>query len=174
MVLSSLPLLLSLVLPSPVPGAALRASGQSWVVATGLAARVQAERGLQASPTVGYRDGVPMVMAVVDMDPDGKVKAEVATALSFFRMADAARRDGVRLVVVSGFRTSEQQAELYRLWRRRRGHLAARPGYSNHQSGHALDLDTSLPGVKAWLSRHARRFGFKRTVPTERWHWEHW
>lgn len=170
-----LPLLLTLALSGlPVPGVALRASGISWVTATGLAARVQAERGITARPVIGYRDGTPRVLAVVDMDRDGKVRAEVATALAFFRMADAARRDRVRLEVVSGFRTGEQQADLYRLFRKHRGPLASRPGYSNHQSGHAVDLDVSLPGVKVWLKRNAGRFGFRRTVPSERWHWEHW
>ena len=76
--------------------------------------------------------------------------------------------------MVSGYRTNEQQEELFRLFRRGRGPLAARPGTSNHQSGHALDLDMSLPGATRWLKRHARQFGFKRTVPSERWHWEHW
>ena len=89
-------------------------------------------------------------------------------------MCDVARHDGVDLAVVSGYRTNEQQEELFRLFRRGRGPLAARPGTSNHQSGHALDLDMSLPGATRWLKRHARQFGFKRTVPSERWHWEHW
>jgi hypothetical protein len=51
--------------------------------------------------------------------------------------------------------------------------LAAKPGYSNHQSGSALDLNTSAPGVYAWLSKNAGKFGFKRTVPSEAWHWEY-
>ncbi len=127
-----------------------------------------------AHPTVGYRHGQPCVMAVVDLDPYGRVQAEVATTLAFLKMADAARHAGVQLWVVSGYRTDEQQRELYRLYRRGDGPLASRPGMSNHQSGHALDLDMTQPGVRGWLRKNARRFGFKRTVPSERWHWEHW
>ena len=52
--------------------------------------------------------------------------------------------------------------------------LAAKPGYSNHQSGHALDLNTSDTGVLALAQRARRKFGFERTVPTETWHWEWW
>ncbi len=37
---------------------------------------------------------------------------------------------------------------------------------------HGLDLDASTPGVLRWLEHNARRFGFRRTVPTEPWHWE--
>lgn len=53
------------------------------------------------------------------------------------------------------------------------GNPAAPPGYSNHQSGHALDLNTSASGVYSWLSNHGRAYAFRRTVPSERWHWEH-
>jgi hypothetical protein len=156
-----------------VPGATLRASGSSWLTSVVLAARIQSERGLQARPEVGYQGGRPFPVAVVDLEPLGEVRAEVGTALAFMRMADAARRAGVALVVVSGFRSPEKQAELYRLFRRGRGPLASKPGTSNHQSGRALDLDMSPPGVKLWMKRNARRFGFRRTVPSERWHWEH-
>src|SRR6185436_12849709 len=49
---------------------------------------------------------------------------------------------------------------------------AARPGYSNHQSGTALDLNASASGVGTWLTRNASRYGFTRTVPDEAWHYE--
>ncbi len=126
-----------------------------------------------ARPAVGYRDGAPALLRVVDLDPWGRTQAEVATAQAFTRMAEAARRQGVRLAVVSGFRTMEQQEELYRLYRRGRGHLASKPGQSNHQSGLALDLDMSLTGARAWMKRNAGRFGFRRTVRSEGWHWEY-
>ena len=157
-----------------VPGAALRASGVSWVTATALAARAQGELGVSAQPAVGYSAGRPYVLAVADVAGVGPVQMEVGTLLAFRKMERAAARAGVRLLVVSGFRTQERQRELYRLFRRGQGPLASLPGHSNHQSGHAVDLDMSLPGVKLWLKRNARHFGFKRTVPSERWHWEHW
>jgi hypothetical protein len=50
--------------------------------------------------------------------------------------------------------------------------LAAEPGYSNHQSGEALDLNTAASGVYSWLVNNASRYGFYRTVPSEPWHWE--
>jgi LAS superfamily LD-carboxypeptidase LdcB len=66
----------------------------------------------------------------------------------------------------------ERQKELYADYLAGRGHLAALPGHSNHQSGHALDLAVSGPNVLAWLEAHAADFGFRRTVPKEPWHWE--
>lgn len=102
---------------------------------------------------------------------DGKEVA-VPCAEAFLRMRAAARKDGVQLRVVSGFRTYAHQKRLYDAYRAGRGNLAAPPGYSNHQSGRALDLNTSDPGVYSWLTRNAATYGFVRTVPSEKWHWE--
>lgn len=104
---------------------------------------------------------------------DGKPVA-LETARAFQRMRAAAAVDGVQLRIVSGFRSYGEQEHLYRLYQQGRGNLAARPGYSNHQDGKALDLNSSAPGVLTWLNRNARRYGFLRTVPSEDWHWEYW
>jgi LAS superfamily LD-carboxypeptidase LdcB len=88
-------------------------------------------------------------------------------------MRAAAQKANVSIVVVSGFRTMDRQRELYADYKEGRGHLAAVPGFSNHQSGQALDLAVQAPKVRAWLESHAADFGFRRTVPTEPWHWEH-
>lgn len=124
-----------------------------------------------AGPAQGYVDGRATRITVTRLD--GK-PVEVRTAMAFERMRAAAARDRITLRIVSGFRTMEHQQALYAAYRRGRGNLAARPGESNHQSGHALDLNTSSPGVLAWLNRHGARFGFRRTVPSENWHWEWW
>lgn len=120
-------------------------------------------------PTQGYDHGRAVRVVVTRLD--GK-PVEIRTAAAFRRMRAAAQRDRVVIRVVSGFRTMEHQRALYRAYRRGQGNLAAVPGYSNHQSGRAVDLNTSTPGVRRWLERHARRYGFRRTVPTEPWHWE--
>jgi LAS superfamily LD-carboxypeptidase LdcB len=117
----------------------------------------------------GYRRGRGFKICVTTVD--GKL-VEKHTAVVLRRMIDAARRDRVTIHVVSGFRTMEKQRQLYRLYKAGRGALAATPGYSNHQSGTALDLNTSSRGVYAWLTRHADEYGFVRTVRSEKWHWD--
>ncbi|MFU8803010.1 MAG: cell wall-binding repeat-containing protein [Bradymonadaceae bacterium] len=100
----------------------------------------------------------------------------INTASAFEKMRLDARRSGVNISVVSGFRTMAQQEYFYNCYRTKRcnnGNLAARPGYSNHQDGRALDLNTRGAGVYNWLSRNASRYGFQRTVPSEPWHWEY-
>ena len=122
----------------------------------------------------GYRDGDPFPIDVITVD-DRPVERKVGNA--YLAMQAAAADDGVRVRIVSGFRTMAQQQYLHQCFVDcdcNNCNLAAVPGTSNHQSGHALDLNTSDPGVYAWLDRNAARFGFRRTVPSEAWHWEHW
>jgi hypothetical protein len=122
----------------------------------------------------GYRQGSRFSIGVVRVD-DRPV--EVDTANAYIAMQEAARRDGVSLRIVSGFRTNSEQQYLYGCYVNcdcNNCNLAARPGYSNHQSGHALDLNTADRGVLSWLNRNGGRFGFSRTVPSEDWHWEWW
>lgn len=117
----------------------------------------------------GYRWGRPLPLRVVQVDG---LDVEVWTARAFRAMQRAAAADGVSIRLVSGFRTHERQGELYRAWRSGWGNPAARPGYSNHQAGRALDLDLD-GGAYAWLQAKARRHGFRRTVRGEPWHWEY-
>ncbi len=100
----------------------------------------------------------------------------ISTAQVFMTMQAAARKAGVNIQVVSGFRTNSEQQYLYNCYVTKRcnnGNLAARPGYSNHQNGIALDLNTSSGGVYNWLRTNGSKFGFIRTVPSEIWHWEY-
>ena len=126
---------------------------------------------LTTRSATGYRSGTPFTIQVVTVD--GK-DVQVGTAHQFLRMRAEAARAGVSIYVVSGFRTQAKQQELYRAYLNGTGNLAARPGYSNHQSGHALDLNTSGAGVASWLASNGARWGFRRTVPSEVWHWEYW
>lgn len=120
----------------------------------------------------GYRSGGRFSIGVVKVD-DRPV--ETKTANAYIAMQDAARRAGISIRIVSGFRTNAEQERLYGCYVNcncNSCNLAARPGYSNHQSGSALDLNTSSSGVLSWLNTNGARFGFRRTVPSEEWHWE--
>jgi MYXO-CTERM domain-containing protein len=122
----------------------------------------------------GYRSGSDFRIKVVTVDHK---PVELATAMAFNKMQRAAAKSGVKIYVVSGFRTMAEQKYLYHCYVTRScngGNLAAKPGYSNHQSGHALDLNASSPGVYSWLANHGGKYGFRRTVPSENWHWEYW
>ena len=126
------------------------------------------------SKGTGYVDGTPFEIDLVTVD--GK-PVEIDTANAFHVMQQAAAAQGVGISVVSGFRTMQEQQYLYGCYVNcscNSCNLAAKPGYSNHQSGHALDLNTKAPGVLDWLNAHGAAYGFSRTVPSEPWHWEWW
>jgi zinc D-Ala-D-Ala carboxypeptidase len=126
---------------------------------------------LVPEPRIGYLRGRRQTIQVVRI---GEHELEVTTARAFLAMSEAAAASGVELQLSSGFRSREEQAELYRAWKQKRGHRAARPGRSNHQSGRAVDLIVlNDPAAGAWLEANAARFGFVRTVKDEPWHWEH-
>jgi peptidoglycan hydrolase-like protein with peptidoglycan-binding domain len=129
------------------------------------------EAGREGAGTT-YRDGRPgreVRLVYIDGKP---LPIETANAIRPMVVLAALEHRPVYLHVVSGFRTNDEQADLYAEYRRG-GNLAARPGYSQHQLGLAIDFNTSDPGVYTWLKKNARKFGFVRTVPGEPWHWEY-
>jgi len=155
----------------PSPAWSVSAGALVFGVTGYVAARLWAARERQA---IGYVAGRPVTLTVIGID--GK-PVEVGTAAAYRRMRDAATADGIKLRVVSGFRTMAEQEYLYGCYQSGRcnnGNLAEPPGYSNHQSGHALDLNARDPAVGAWLRAHAAEYGFQTTVPSEPWHWEFW
>jgi LAS superfamily LD-carboxypeptidase LdcB len=94
------------------------------------------------------------------------------TACAFSKMEAAY---GKTLKVNSGFRTNNEQTYLYGCYQSKKcnsGNLAAKPGYSNHQNGIAVDISTG-GGNYEWLVANAFKFGFIRTVQSEKWHWEY-
>jgi D-alanyl-D-alanine carboxypeptidase len=106
---------------------------------------------------------------------------QTEAALAFREMHAAAARDGIELRVNSSFRGMKEQRKLFY---KKGSKVAAKPGFSNHQSGTAVDIANTelyIP-VKCerkcptltywWLKRNARQYGFKQTVPHERWHWQ--
>lgn len=115
------------------------------------------------------------------------------------RMFADASRDGVELMVTSGYRKPEIQKYLYDFWIEIEGpgvaEEIAEPGVSEHQLGSTVDLtDASIgyAGVDyrfessrggAWLAEHAHTYGFILSYPEhkrnvtgfsyEPWHWRY-
>jgi D-alanyl-D-alanine carboxypeptidase len=122
-------------------------------------------------------------------------RLERQTALQWQAMRVAARRDGIELVAVSGYRSFDYQRTLIErklaagLTIDQIMRVSALPGFSEHHTGRAIDIGTpgSPPLVEAfsatpafaWLTRCADDFGFRMTYPQnnqlgvayEPWHW---
>ena len=103
------------------------------------------------SGPLAYRQGKPM-------RPD--------VALAFDRLARAARRAGISLVITSAYRSDAEQARLFAQHPDPR--WVAPPGRSLHRCATELDLGPS--SAYAWLAANARRFGFVRRYSWEAWH----
>lgn len=112
--------------------------------------------------------------------PEMQARDEVATALE--EMAAAAKQDNIELTLESGYRSYEQQKTLYEYYVSVQGQTAAdeqsaRPGYSEHQTGLAVDIGgrsnpecnvkvcyaTTLEGL--WLKDNAHTYGFILRYP---------
>lgn len=109
----------------------------------------------------------------VDVIKVGGKRVTRATGHPFLKWQKAADAAGVTLGLNSGFRTMDEQRYFYDCYKTGRcngGNLAARPGYSNHQNGRAVDVSNSR---SSWVQNNASRFGFRRTVPSEPWHFEY-
>jgi LAS superfamily LD-carboxypeptidase LdcB len=48
----------------------------------------------------------------------------------------------------------------------------AKPGYSNHQNGNAIDFNVPIDTYR-WMVKNAKVYRFIRTVPSEKWHWQY-
>ncbi|HKB51113.1 MAG TPA: transglycosylase SLT domain-containing protein [Solirubrobacterales bacterium] len=88
-------------------------------------------------------------------------------AAAFDRMAAAALRAGLSLVVNSGFRSDAEQAALFAAhpdptW-------VAPPGHSLHRC--ATELDLGPESAYGWLEANATRFGFVQRYSWEAWHY---
>lgn len=88
-------------------------------------------------------------------------------AMAFDRMAAAAARAGLTLVVNSGFRSDAEQAALFAAnpdprW-------VAPPGSSLHRC--ATELDLGPESAYGWLAANATRFGFVQRYSWEAWHY---
>lgn len=97
------------------------------------------------------------------------------TYCPLMKLVSAMRSAGVTFQLNSAFRTQADQTRLYNCYRTKscnNGNLAARPGYSRHQNGIAFDINQG-GNTYAWLSSNASKYGFVRTVSSERWHWEY-
>lgn len=135
-------------------------------------------------------------LEVAETAADGSAYLLVPQAASAWRsLKQAAREDGIAVELVSAFRNVERQAGIIRA-KLAKGMaidtiltLSAPPGYSEHHTGRAVDINT--PGCEAteepfehtdafrWLTQHARRFRFTLSYPRgnslgfiyEPWHW---
>lgn len=120
---------------------------------------------------MSYVDGVLLANKTYSLpasyDPKGLTKE---TSAAFKKMQTAAYKDGISLWVCSGYRSYYDQKYLYNMYCNRDGKAvadkySARPGYSDHQTGMAIDVNNasdSFGGTREakWLANNCAKYGF--------------
>ena len=108
-----------------------------------------------------------------------KVQITQETYDAFMDMWNAAHEEGIYLILASGYRSAAEQKQVYDEYERGYGtsfadNIAARPGYSEHQTGLAIDMYSkecaSAKTFKdsktyAWLMANAYKYGFILRYP---------
>ena len=131
-----------------------------------------------APPTaLGETDGaVPEGVRVFDDDIPAVANLDPGLRRALRQAAMDAAKDGIEIVVKSGWRSREYQKHLLRdaIGKYGSEKAAARwvatPDTSAHVSGHAVDIGPSRATV--WLSKRGADYGLCRIYKNEPWHYE--
>ena len=134
---------------------------------------------------------------LVLIEPNIEVHVDMRDSL--LNMREEARKDGIYLVFLSGYRSINLQNDIfYSLKSLRnqeaaeRARVSAPPGYSEHSTGFAIDIgdatqretdfETEFENTDAfrWLKKNAAKFHFKlsfeknnKYIDYEPWHWRY-
>lgn len=134
---------------------------------------------LAASPWVVVNKVSSAGSAVPQLKSVGSGRLQPAAANAYQRMTKSAARQGTSLWVASSYRSASRQKVLYTAYVARDGRKAAdtysaRPGFSEHQTGLALDVagaSCTLSGCFAdtaagrFVKAHAAEYGFVVRYP---------
>lgn len=98
---------------------------------------------------------------------------------AYVEMYEAGRADGIELMIFSGYRSYEKQSVLHYQVYNQDDSISARPGFSEHQTGYALDISRPGDGLTmlfaqspsfAWLSANCHKYGFILRFPAGKEH----
>ena len=134
---------------------------------------------------------------LVLIEPNIQVHIDMRDSL--INMRNEAKKDGIYLVFLSGYRSINLQNEIFyslKSFRNQeaaeRARVSAPPGYSEHSTGYAIDIgdatqretdfETEFENTDAfnWLINNAAKFHFKlsftkdnKFIDYEPWHWRY-
>ena len=139
---------------------------------------------------------IPMEKLVV-IEPNIQVHIDMRDSL--LKMREEAKKDGIYLVFLSGYRSINLQNDIFYSLKSirnqeaaERARVSAPPGYSEHSTGFAIDIgdatqretdfeiEFETTDAYRWLIKNAARFHFKlsfkknnKYIDYEPWHWRY-
>ena len=134
---------------------------------------------------------------LVLIEPNIKVHVDMSEAL--LKMREQAKKEGVYLVFLSGYRSINLQKEIFYSLKSLRNQVAserarvsAPPGYSEHSTGFAIDIGDAMnrntdfevefenTDAFNWLKKNAAKYHFRISfdknndhIDYEPWHWRY-
>ncbi|MBR6071124.1 MAG: D-alanyl-D-alanine carboxypeptidase family protein [Ruminococcus sp.] len=137
---------------------------------------VKKSTGVEETNGITYVNGIMIANKSYPLPQDynpGGLTAE--TNAAFQELVDGAAKDGINIYLSSGFRSYDLQSQIYNNYVNAYGQstadtFSARPGYSEHQTGMAIDvniIDDSFTGTPEaiWLEAHCNEYGFILRYP---------
>ena len=126
---------------------------------------------------------IPDVPFSIDYESEKKYMRKTA-AQSLEEMFDAAKKEGLELTAVSGYRSYKRQKEIYEKNLKAHGtthtnQYSAKPGYSEHQTGLVMDVSCKSENYDLqesfgetsegiWLAENAHLFGYIIRYPEDK------
>lgn len=117
-----------------------------------------------------YIQGILIVNKTYGLPEDYNPGLDPEAESAFNTLSEAAANQGLDIYLSSGFRSYETQVRIYESYVDSYGKesadtFSARPGYSEHQTGLVIDVNTiddSFAGTPEaeWLAKHAHEYGF--------------
>lgn len=128
------------------------------------------EHTIEQTNGMTFVDGILIVNKTYSLPSDYDPGISTVAQNAFDEMSAASQADGISLFVNSGYRSYQEQEELYNSYADSRGTEAAdevssRPGHSEHQTGLTFDVNStefSFDGTPEaeWLAEHCVEYGF--------------
>lgn len=157
-------------------------------------ARVLVDRSHSLPPHYTPEDLVSLPSYGIPTLGNGEMRLRGEAAERLRDLVSVAATDGEELIVASAYRSYEDQETLYGRLKGAYGAdsdlMSARPGYSQHQLGTAVDFTNAKANYQVWesfgyttaaqwLSSHAHEYGFILAYPSGQeadtgYEWEPW
>ena len=138
----------------------------------------ESKHKIEQSNGMTFVDDILIVNKTYSLPEDYDPGVSQVALNAFNEMAEAASADGISLWINSGYRSYQEQEELYNGYASERGtesadEVSSRPGHSEHQTGLAFDVnDTSFSFENSpeadWLNAHCAEYGFIIRFPKEK------
>jgi D-alanyl-D-alanine carboxypeptidase len=160
--------------PAPRRNNAVDQAGSIWAVVN---------KGRQLPASYGPKLVVaPVELRLPNSDPEMSVRTEISQPLE--KLFTAAKNNNLQLLLVSGYRSYSEQAQVYshnisQLGQQTADSQSARAGHSEHQTGLAVDLGVisrqcelqvcfASTAEGKWLSQNSYKYGFILRYPADK------